>query len=196
MTMAGYSAEQRRLSVFEEIDERFSKGQVSAVERYLADLRFPISMSFSGTTSMQQATKDEAKVEEYRDNGIFYDYGDGRVSKGLRGLEVLSKLCRGVNPNDLHMFGNTIYFSNPSLIKSASKDELIDIVLQNIGMFDISNKAAILSKSKVDEFRQLCYTVGYSVKSGSYRRQDHAIPLLLKSRELVAIAVRVGLLKD
>lgn len=185
----------RSLSIYDQIDERFTRGQVPAVVSFIQNLTFPISMAFNGTDGLESAIKNDADAVEYKDDGILYDYGDGRVSKGMRGLELLAKLCKGVNPNDLYLFNNVIYSSDPESIKNASDDELINIVINNLGMFDVVNRASAVASGPVTAYRALCLRVGQQVRSGVYRRGLFAAQIRHQSRKLVAIAARANLIR-
>lgn len=187
--------EQRRsLSVYDQIDERFKRGSVPAVVSFITNLTFPLSMSFTGVQALDGIVKNEAERIQYKDDGILYDYGDGRVSKGMRGLELLSKLCKGVANSDLYLFNNVIYSSNPERVAAANDEELSMIVINNLGMFDVVNRASLVANSAVEEYKRLCTRVGYAVRSGVYKKDLFAAQLRRQSRNLVLIAARANLI--
>ncbi|WAX21623.1 hypothetical protein [Stenotrophomonas phage RAS14] len=186
--------QRRTLSVYDKIDERFLRGSVPAVVSYIENLNFPLSMSFTGTQSLETSIQNEPVEQVYKDDGILYDYGDGRVSKGMRGLELLSKLCKGVSNSDLYLFNNVIYSSNPERVAAASDEELSWIVINNLGMFDVVNRASAVATQSVEEYKQICLRVGYAVRSGIYKKDLFAAQLRRQSRNLVAIAARANLI--
>jgi hypothetical protein len=187
--------EQRRsLTVYDQIDERFKRGSVSAVINFIEGLTFPISMSFTGTQALDNIAQNEPERIQYKDDGILYDYGEGRVSKGMRGLELLSKLCKGVSNSDLYLFNNVIYSSNPERVAAANDEELAMIVINNLGMFDVVNRASTVASSAVEEYKALCIRIGYSVRSGIYKKDFLAAQLRRQSRNLVVIAARSNLI--
>ncbi|QDJ96506.1 hypothetical protein Xoosp13_320 [Xanthomonas phage Xoo-sp13] len=181
----------KTLSEFEQIDQRFASGNLSAVTTYIDSLTFPVNI----VTSNDGYVVPEADTDRtalYQNSNVIVDYGDGRVSKGLRGLELLAKLCKGVDPSKLFLFNNVIYASTPGKIKSASNDELIDIIIINLGMELLVNKASQVSQSEVTKFRSLCYTIGYEVKSGTFKRENFSSRVLLATKRLAIAAARSG----
>lgn len=183
----------RSLSIYDQIDERFTRGSVPAVISFVQNLTFPISMSYTGVEGLESSVKNDADRVRYKDDGILYDYGEGRVSKGMRGLELLSKLCKGVANNDLYLFNNVIYSSSPELVFAANDEELTWIVINNLGMFDIVNRASSVTSSLVNDYKALCLRIGSSVRSGIYRKDLYAAQLRRQSRNLVSIAIRANL---
>jgi len=184
----------RTLSVYDQIDERFLRGSVPAVVSFIESLSFPLSMSFTGNEVLDNIAQNEPERIQYKDDGILYDYGDGRVSKGMRGLELLAKLCKGVATSDLYLFNNVIYSSNPERIASASDEELTWIVINNLGMFDVVNRASSVANKAVDEYKTMCLRAGQSVRSGVYKKDLFAAQLRRQSRNLVAIAARSNII--
>lgn len=181
----------KTLSEFEQIDQRFASGNLSAVSAYIDSLTFPVNIvtSDSGYTVPEA---DADKIALYQNSSIIVDYGDGRISKGLRGLELLSKLCKGVDPAQLFLFNNTIYSSTPTKIKAASNDELINIVISNLGMTLLVSKAADMAQDDVTKFQQLCYKIGYEVRSGTFKRETYSSRVLIATKRLAVAAARAG----
>lgn len=185
--------QKRSLSIYDQIDERFLRGSVPAVVSFIEGLTFPLSMSFNGSAVLDNIAQNEPERIQYKDDGILYDYGEGRVSKGMRGLELLSKLCKGVANSDLYLFNNVIYSSNPERVAAANDEELAMIVINNLGMFDVVNRASSVASSAVAEYKTLCTRIGYSVRSGVYKKDFLAAQLRRQSRNLVVIAARANI---
>lgn len=179
----------RKLTTFEEIDQRFVNQSVSAVVRYIDSLKFPVAISQSDNGYIPEKPKSE-RTALYQNSNVFLDSGDGRVSKGLRGLELLSRLCKGVPAQNLFLFNNVIYSSNPNAVKNANRDELIDIVINNLGLADVTANAVTVAPSLVNNFRDACYQIGYQVRSGNFQKENVESQMLIYAKKLSVAAAR------
>ncbi len=179
----------RTFTDFEQIDQRFARGQMTAVLEYIDSLKFPVNITTSDSGYEPEKAQSE-RTALYQNSGVFLDSGDGRVSKGLRGLELLSRLCKGIPPSNLFLFNNVIYSSNPRAVKNANRDELIQIVINNLGMFNIVQNATPIAPDEVERFRVLCYAIGYQVKSGVFNKEDFKTRVLRLSKKLTVAAAR------
>lgn len=178
----------RNRTVFEEIDHRFVNESVTSVARYIDTLRFPIVVSQSQTGSYMP---DKPKFEQmalYQNADIYADSGNGRVSDGLRGLELLSRTCKGIPIDNLFMFNNTIHSSSADQVKNASDDQLIQIVIDNLGLTFIMSNAKKVSPSLVEEFRTVCYRIGYQVRSGTFQKEPIQSTVLMYAKKLTLAA--------
>ncbi len=179
----------RNLTTFEEIDQRFVNQSVSAVVKYIDSLKFPVTISQSDNSYVPEKPKVE-QTALYQNSNIFLDSGNGRVSKGLRGLELLSRLCKGVPSQNLFLFNNVIYSSNPNSVKNANRDELINIVIDNLGLTDTAANAIIIAPSLVENFRNSCYQIGYQVRSGVFQKETVESQMLVYGKKLTVAAAR------
>lgn len=179
----------RNLTTFEEIDQRFVNQSVSAVVKYIDSLQFPVAISQSDNSYVPEKPKSE-QTALYQNSNIFLDSGNGRVSKGLRGLELLSRLCKGVPSQNLFLFSNVIYSSNPNAVKNANRDELIRIVIDNLGLTDAVNNAVIIAPTLVENFRTVCYQIGYQVRSGLFQKENVESQILVYGKKLAVAAAR------
>lgn len=179
----------RNLTTFEEIDQRFVNQSVSAVVKYIDSLKFPVAISQSDNSYVPEKPKVE-QTALYQNSNIFLDQGNGRVSKGLRGLELLSRLCKGVPSKNLFLFNNIIYSSSPNAIKNANRDELVSIVIDNLGLTDTVANAVIIAPTLVENFRTACYQIGYQVRSGLFQKENVESQMLVYGKKLAVAAAR------
>ncbi|BBA65498.1 hypothetical protein [Xanthomonas phage XacN1] len=179
----------RNLTTFEEIDQRFVNQSVSAVVKYIDSLKFPVAISQSDNGYVPEKPKAE-QTALYQNSNIFLDSGNGRVSKGLRGLELLSRLCKGVPAQNLYLFNNVIYSSNPNAVKNANREELIDIVVENLGLTDVEANAVTVAPSLVAAFRNACFQIGYQVRSGVFQKENVESQMLVYGKKLSVAAAR------
>lgn len=179
----------KNLSIYEQIDERFRKGGPSAVERYISDIPYPVSMSFTGTGDVEFTSDEETRSERYTTQSLTYDYGTGRISKGMRGLELLSRLCKGIPRSDLFLFNNVIYYSDPDTVKKADDEGLVSIVSANLGM-DVTVQNVSKNDPVYIEYAKICVSIGKDVQVGVYRKENYSQNLLRVCRNLATTATR------
>lgn len=179
----------RNKTTFEEIDQRFANQSVSAVVKFIDSLKFPVKISQSDNGYTPEKPKSE-QTALYQNSNVFLDSGNGRVSKGLRGLELLSRLCKGVPEQNLFLFSNVIYSSNSTAVKNAGREELIDIVITNLGLTDVANNASQIAPTLVANFRNACYQIGYQVRSGTFQKENVESQMLVYGKKLAVAAAR------
>lgn len=179
----------RTYTDFEEIDQRFARGNMTAVIQYIDSIKFPVNITTSDNGYVAEKPASE-RTALYQNSDVFLDSGDGRVSKGLRGLELLSRLCRGVPQSNLFMFNNVIYASSPQAVKSANRDRLIEIVIANLGVAAIVENATPIAPGEVENFRTLCHTIGYDVRSGNFQKENYKSRVLRSTKKLAVAAAR------
>lgn len=180
---------QRNLTPYEQIDQRFARGQVSAVTEYINSIKFPVNITNSDDGYIPEKPESEQNAL-WQNSDVYLDSGDGRVSKGLRGLELLSRLCKGVAPDSLYLFSNVIYYADANQVKNANDERLIEIVSVNLGMNFIEAAAEPITPSEVANFRLLCKTIGYQVRSGVFKKEDYKSRVLQSGKKLAVAAAR------
>lgn len=172
---------------YDEIDSRFRTQDITEVAAFINGLTFPLN-SDDGNTDYVPDTNERDKDQLYQKTDTYLDDGTGRVSRGLRGLELLSKLCRGVNPADLFLFNNVIYASSPSAIKEADRNKLIEIVIANLGMTYVVQSTMRTHAKETEEFMTLAYTIGYQVKSGIFNPDHYKTRVLRFAKKLTYLS--------
>lgn len=176
---------------YDEIDSRFQTQSITEVAAFINSLTFPINADDVNTDYVPD-TAEKDKNQLYQKTDTYLDDGTGRVSRGLRGLELLSKLCRGVNPADLFLFNNVIYASSPSAIKEANRDKLIEIVIANLGMTYVVQSTMGTHVKETEEFMALAYTIGYQVKSGTFNPDQYKTQVLRFAKKLTYLSTVVN----
>ena len=127
--------------------------------------------------------------QDYTHSDILKDYGKGRISKGLRSLELLSILCSGVNHDDLFLFDRTIYSGDVATIKNSSDLELTNMVLINLGMVECINN---LPEPTTRDYRDLCLAVGKNVRDGSYQTDRYKTYIMKESKKLMKMYLGIS----
>lgn len=116
--------------------------------------------------------------KDYSHSDILKDYGKGRISSGLKSLDVLSILSSGVSSKDLFLFDNTIYAGSVHEFREADDEELIKLVLLNLGMY------SFMSSLRKDYF-DACLHIGKSTRNGTLDSKQYRGFFLKESRDAV-----------
>ena len=121
-------------------------------------------------------------------SGILLDRGNGRVSKGLKSLELLALLCSGVDPSTLFLFDSVIYAGRASDFFNGSDEQLLNLVLINIGIDD-SLKA--IDNESFNTFKTTCLNIGKMVKSGDYTSDKFASYIRRECKNIINLRLQL-----
>lgn len=136
------------------------------------------------------ASERIGQQSDYTHSDILKDYGKGRISSGLKSLELLSILCSGVSHEDLFMFDRTIYYGDVYNFKNSSDEEMLASVLANMGMqIYIDNLPTHTAK----DYRDLCLQIAKHVGDGTFVREQYKTYVLKESKRMVKLYL--GILK-
>lgn len=125
-----------------------------------------------------------AKHADYSYSNILKDYGKGRISDGLKSLELLSTLCSGVNHNDMFLFDRKTYYGTVYDIKNGTQQDLQKIILLNLGMYEcITNLPIHVTK----DYTKLIDEIGSHVKDGTFDINKYRTYILKESKRLMKI---------
>lgn len=183
------STNKRNRNVFQEIDSRFANQSITSVVNFIDSLKFPVNI----TEGSNPYVPEKPKIEQtalYQNSNVFLDQGQGRVSTGLRGLELLSRMCKGVPYENLFLFNNVIYSSSPNEVLNADREGLIQIVINNLGLADTVINATPVAPDLVARFRNACYQIGYQVRSGTFQKENVQNQMLVYGKKLTVAASR------
>lgn len=124
--------------------------------------------------------------EDYKFASILIDRGAGRISSGLKSLELLSLLCAGVPPNKLFLFDNVIYAGSATAFASGTDEELTKLVIANIGMTTIVDN---LPPSRTANISSVALRIAKTVKSGGYTADMYSAFMRRESKDLTEIYI-------
>lgn len=130
---------------------------------------------------------DPEKAKDYQYSSIIVDNGSGRISSGLKSLELLSVLCSGTSTSNLFLFDNTIYYGSAAQFHAANSDTLTSLTIANLGM---SQVIAGLDNNTTAEYRNICLTIGKLVNAGAYTRDKYASYITKESKRLLKVYLR------
>ncbi len=124
------------------------------------------------------------KNTDYTHSDILKDYGNGRISSGLKSLELISILCSGVSYQDLFLFDRVVYTGNVYNFKNSSDTELLVLVLSNLGMVQyIESLPSNITKEYID----ICLKIGKHVKDGTFNLTSYKNYFIKESKKIVKL---------
>lgn len=124
---------------------------------------------------------------DYNFSAILTDRGDGRISAGLKSLELLAIIRSGVNQASLFMFDNVIYVGNYSSFNTSDEKALTNIVIANLGMDIVISS---LDDDKTATLRNTCLKIAKLVKSGDYTKDKYSDTVRAECKRLVRLYIR------
>lgn len=125
---------------------------------------------------------------DYTHSNILKDYGNGRISSGLKSLELISILCAGVSHKDLFLFDRTIYTGNVYDFKNASDEELRSLVLINLGMLQYIES---LASNVTQDYTDMCLKIGKHVKDGTFNSLSFKNYFIKESKKIVKLYLEI-----
>ena len=131
-------------------------------------------------------------IPDYTFNGksvynLLTDRGNGRVYDGLKSLEIMSRMIRGVGTSS--MFGTDIIAYTPNDMKSAQMDVAVAIVNANLGVSDIYSYAKSVGLPEVAAYDRLISTIARKVRAGGFKVEEHLYEAIVQVRKLVKAAL-------
>lgn len=122
-------------------------------------------------TSNISVDVDSTKPKDYNYSNILIDNGTGRISAGLKSLELQSIIRSGTEPSNLFLFDNIIFYGTALDYDTTDEQRLIDLVLYNIGMKTIIDS---LSDATTSEYKNICLKISKLVRTGNYQSTMYA----------------------
>jgi len=127
------------------------------------------------------------KEEDYTYSNILEDHGDGRISAGMKSLELLSIMCSGTAPGNLFLFDNVVVTGSVNEFKTGSDKQLTNLVIANLGMEIVISG---LSTEATASYRNQCLKIAKEVKTGFFDIDAHGKYILRESRRLTKLYLR------
>lgn len=122
---------------------------------------------------------------------LLADNGTGRIYEGLRSLEMMSRVIRGVSESSVSLFNETIIDSTPSVMRTASSAKSIEIISKNLGVFDVLDYAKSVSSPEVARYEAFALRINRKIKAGSFKTDEHLAEALLRVKALVRSSVQL-----
>ena len=123
------------------------------------------------------------------------DRGNGRIYDGLKSLEAMARMIRGIGSSSTTMFDSNIIAYTPNDMKTASMELAIVIVHANLGLKDIYSYAKSIGLPEIAAYDTLAASIARQVRSGGFRTEDHITEALLRVQNLVKSALNAKAVK-
>lgn len=150
------------------------------VNKLLAESRASIATGDNNASEFVALLPQKPTSSMY--SSILLDTGNGRISQGLRGLELLSILCSGTAPNNLFLFDSVIYTGSAYQFKNGTDAQLIALVTSNLGMTAVVNG---LPTSQTSAYITKCLSIAKEVKGGRFIAATSRKSMIASSKKLV-----------
>lgn len=119
---------------------------------------------------------------------IMLDFGDGRVSKGLQSLEIMTRTVKGRDPANYYLFEDNI--NAISMVKFIENTQIENqiYILQTLGIYDLLQ----LAKIRVPELDTSAFALAANIlklmKNGTFRKGTLNTTALTLAKQIVVAA--------
>jgi len=127
------------------------------------------------------------KPQDYAYANILYDRGNGRITSGLKSLNLLSILCSGTTPQNLFLFDNVVYAGSVYQFKNLDDTALIALVVANLGMETVVTN---LSDQSTLPLRNKCLKIAKEIKVGSFVVETYRQYILAECKKLTKLYLK------
>ena len=134
----------------------------------------------SANSFVVSETAEGDPTKDYMYSDILADRGRGKISKGLKSLELLAIIRTGTQPANLFLFDNSVIYGTASSFNTTSETELVDIVLNNIGMYDLIQQ----TEGDHSTFKRVCLKIALKVKNGTYTSDMYSAYIKKESKNI------------
>lgn len=143
----------------------------------------------TGKNSVASGSIDPStiKPQDYSYSNILYDRGNGRITSGLRSLNLLSILCSGTTPQNLFLFDSVVYSGSVHQFKTGTDTALINLVIANLGMETI---VINLPESSTTAFKDKCLKMGKDIKVGGFIVETYRQYTLAECKKLTKLYLK------
>lgn len=120
------------------------------------------------------------------------DTGGGRIFDGLKSLELMSRIIRGVGQSSATLFDNVIIAFTADDMKGAPINVAVDIVTANLGLRDVLSYTKRLNLTEATKYEDFATRLAREVRAGSFRTEDYIMEALVRVKALVKIAMNTN----
>lgn len=124
---------------------------------------------------------------DYTLSNILTDSGSGRISQGLDGLELMTKLCDGADASKLFLFDRIIFAGTPSQFRNATDTQLYQLVQENLGMTVVTS---VLAETTTAAFKTRCIVIGKEVRTGAFSPPTHKAFVIAECKRLTKLYMK------
>lgn len=113
------------------------------------------------------------------------DRGNGRIYDGLKSLEVMSRIIKGVSVTSASLFDNEIIAFTAEDMRNASMETAMVIVNSNIGIKEVYDFAKSVNSSEIEGYDAFITKIARQVRAGGFKTEDHLSEALVRVKSLV-----------
>lgn len=134
-------------------------------------------------------------AQDYMVNGqdvyrFLSDRGNGRIFDGLKSLELMSRIIRGVNVTSVTLFDdNKIIAFTADDMKGATMEVAMEIVTTNLGLKDVYSFAKAHRSPELVAYDAFVSKIARQVRAGGFKTEEHIAEALVRVKALVKSAL-------
>jgi hypothetical protein len=113
------------------------------------------------------------------------DRGNGRIYDGLKSLELMARIIKGVSLTSVSLFDNEIIAFTADDMKNASMDVAVIIVNSNIGVKEVYDFAKSIGSPEIESYDAFINKIARQVRAGGFKTEDHIAEALVRVKALI-----------
>lgn len=113
------------------------------------------------------------------------DRGNGRIYEGLKSLELMSRVIKGVSITSVTLFDSEIIAFTADDMRSATLEAAMDIVNANIGIKDVHDFAKSINSAEIANYDIFIARIARQVRAGGFKTEEHIGEALVRVKSLV-----------
>jgi hypothetical protein len=126
---------------------------------------------------------------------LLADRGTGRVYEGLKSLELMSRVIKGLSATAVTLFDNKIIAFSAEDMRASNDTAAIDIINSNLGMKEVYDFAKNANASEVVRYNVFVSKIARQIKAGGFKTEDHLTEALVRVKALVKAAMGIKVVK-
>lgn len=128
------------------------------------------------------------KIPKSKNLDFLNDTGSGRISKGVKSLEAICKILKGIPSGAFVLFDQTIY-SNPYEILQLNENDSRNVIFSNLGVIPFIELAKRVSIIPINEINNMADVMIRDIKSGTFTYERYLNEALRKCKAVVRTAM-------
>lgn len=126
---------------------------------------------------------------------LLTDRGTGRIYEGLKSLELMSRIIKGVGVSSSTLFDANIIAFSASDMQNASINRAYDITNTNLGVKDILDYARSVNSTEVAGYEDFVAKITREIKAGGFKTETYLHEALVRIKALIRSVLEGGVSK-
>lgn len=166
-----------------QIDQNFKKIGMTALNQFI-DNNFTKLNNLAPEAYIPLQTRiTRSKNLEYID-----DRGSGRISKGVKSLEAITKTLKGIQASSLTLFDQEIY-SNPFDFRSYDVNNARTVIYENLGLTEFIPLAMVVSPKIITQLNIMVDKMFIDIKNSTFSYENYINEALPRCKLVVLAAM-------